>query len=160
MNGVLLLALTLVLLVACGAITEPTTQTLELPAADLVRRNLFKLSNDFAVGEAMAYQYGNVHVDGPTGGMLYRFVTTPAAVVWLEAEWSLDRIAIESTDDLELDFLPQTPQWWIPTRTAVDAYYFGAEEFPPRGRRTLTMIFDEETGVLYVVEHYDNMVGI
>ena len=160
MNRFPLLVMALVLLVACGAMTETTTQTLELPAADLVRRNLFKLSNDFAVEEAMAYQYGSVHVDGPTGGMLYRFVTTPAAVEWLATEWSLERTAIETADDLPLDFLPQTPQWWLPTRTPVDAYYFSAEEFAPRGRRTLTVVFDRDLETLYVVEHYDRMVGI
>ena len=145
---------------SCGLANQHANEGLGLPNEDLIRRNLFIGQDEFQIGEPLAYQYGNLHVDGPTGGMLYRFVATPEAFEWLVTEWSLDRIAIESSDDLPFDFLPETPEWWTPTRADDDAYYFSVEEFDFRGRRTLTIVYDRDPGVLYVVEHYDDMVGI
>jgi hypothetical protein len=52
-------------------------------AGDLVTRNLLLGKDPYPVEAPRAFEYGTVHIDGPSGGLLYRFNSEPELLPWL-----------------------------------------------------------------------------
>ena len=129
-------------------------------AGDLIRRNILLGDDRFPIEDPLAFRYGNVHVDGANGGMLYRFGSTSDAVDWIVRQLRLKEVEITTSDQLPLDFLAGTPRWWNPWQGDPPSYYFLAEEFPTGGERQLIVVFDAGESVIYVVEHFSDMPGI
>ncbi len=102
---------TLGLLALLLAASACDAQSESLPPADeLVRRNVFRGATEFAIVDARAFQYGSVHVDGPEGGMLFRFETDARGLDWLVRAWALDSIRGDSAPALPP--IDDAPRWW------------------------------------------------
>ncbi len=159
-SALLLWILTMWLVAACRAVGVQGEEISGPRASELVRRNLFAGQEHFPIEAARAYQYGSVHVDGPDGGMLYRFGSNGEALDWLVAQHRLLETPITSPSQLPLGFLDQQPRWWDPWQANPGAYYMIAEELDTGGERQLIVVFDAAARVLFVVEHYLNMPGV
>lgn len=129
-------------------------------AESLIRRNLLLEKSPFPIDTPLAFQYGNVHVDGPSGGILYRFEGSPELMIWFAEQHDLTEFSIDSADQLPLDFLTEVPRWWDPWEKNPSAYYRFVEDLTLGGERILIVVFDSSTGVFYFVEHFSNVPGI
>ena len=105
---VLLICLTISILIAsCGAVSTDGTDFSSTQANDLIRRNLLLGDDLYQINDPRAFQYGNLHVDGPSGGILYSFSSEPDILKWLIEHLGLQKIVINSADELPLDFLAE-----------------------------------------------------
>lgn len=101
-------------LLVLGSVGACARDPIDARADLLVRRNLFDGSSVFSIRNARAHQYGSLEVDGPEGGMMYRFDTDSSAVDWLIERWSLERIAPGSSAPVIPAEVPPGPSWWLP----------------------------------------------
>jgi len=92
--------------------------------------------------------------------MLYRFVTSGEAIEWIAAQLGLEKMKIESPDQLPLEFLKDRPSWWQPERRKPKKYFYSVEKFKSGGLRQVVLVFDAASGFTYIVEHYSDMPGI
>ena len=130
------------------------------PAGDLIARNLLLGEDPYPVEAPRAFQYGTVHLDGPSGGLLYRFRSQPELLPWLVEQHGLQETLIDTADQLPLDFIVDRPGWWDPWMADPAAYYIFIEEFDSGGSRTLILVFDSAADVFYTVEHYADLPGV
>ena len=129
-------------------------------ARDLIRRNILGGDYRFSIEDPRAYQYGSVHVDGPNGGMLYRFKSDPDTLKWIIKLKRLQENVIGSSTELRIDFLGETPKWWKPWEVDPSAVYYITENIPTGGKRRFIVIYDGLSSVIYIVEHYSEMRGV
>lgn len=121
-----------------------------------MRRNVFRGEARFPIGDARAFQYGTIHVDGPEGGMLYRFATTAEAVDWLVTAWGLETLPQDGTP---APAAPEgAPGWWRsatewPVIMRADSTYGGGAV------RTVFLFRDPAESVVYWREHYRDSRG-
>jgi hypothetical protein len=144
----------------CGAIPARGHEFNQSQAGDLIKRNLLLGEDQFLVEDPRAFQYGNVHLDGPSGGLLYRFSSHPDLLPWLFEQHDLQKIMIDTAGQLPLDFLEDRPRWWDPWKANPSAFYIFVEEFESGGERVLILVFDSSASVIYAVEHFADMPGI
>ena len=148
------------LLAGCGTVSTGGNEFSRTQAGDLIRRNLLLGEDRYLVDHPRAFQYGNVHLDGPSGGLLYQFSSHPDLLKWFIRQHGLQKIMINRVDQLPLDFIDDRPQWWDPWKANPSAYYIFVEEFATGGERKLILVFDSAAGIIYVVEHFSDMPGI
>lgn len=148
------------LIASCGVVPAVSTEFSSTQAGDLIRRNLLTEDGLYQIDDPRAFQYGNLHVDGPSGGMLYRFSSNPDILKWLIEHFGLQKNMIDSADELPLDFLADRPRWWDPWKANPSAYYVFVEEFETGGERWLIVVYDSSTSVIYIVDHFEDMPGI
>ena len=129
-------------------------------ARELIQRNIFFGENIFPIEGPKAYQYGNVHVDGPSGGMLYRFSSTLDALKWIVEQHNLQKFSISNDEQLPMQMLEETPNWWNIEEIGTTESYAYFEELPTGGKRQLLVLFDPATNIIYVVEHFSAMPGV
>ena len=134
--------------VACGA-PDDVAQRAEL----LVRRNLFDGRSSFAIEQARAFQYGDLHVDGLEGGMMYRFRTTQPALEWLIGRWSLREHRLAALARILPATVPEGPSWWRPDEVHRGAIYVATLRLNDGSERILVLVHDREAGDLFVVGH-------
>ncbi|TFH36222.1 MAG: hypothetical protein E4G99_05440 [Anaerolineales bacterium] len=156
----LLWLITSILIASCGAVPADGTEFGSTQAGDLIRRNLLLGEGQYRVDDPLAFQYGNLHVDGPSGGILYRFSSNPDLLKWLIEHHGLHKNMIDSADQLPLDFLADRPRWWDPWKANPSAYYILVEEFGTGGERRFILVYDSATSVIYIVDHFADMPGI
>jgi hypothetical protein len=141
------LLLALLAAAACGA------QSGSLPPADdLVRRNVFRGATEFAIADARAVQYGTVHLDGPEGGMLYRFETDARGLEWLVREWSLRPIRPDSGPSLPP--VDDAPSWWLSAERRSGTQLGADSTDTSGGVRSVLLLRDPAASVVYWREHY------
>jgi hypothetical protein len=141
------LLLTLLAATACGAQNGSL-----LPADMLVRRNVFRGATEFPIAEARAFQYGTVHVDGPEGGMLYRFETDAQGLDWLVREWSLHPIQPDTGPSLPP--VDEAPGWWRSAGRASGTPLGADSTDASGGVRSVLLVRDPAASVAYWREHY------
>jgi hypothetical protein len=129
-------------------------------AREIIQRNIFLGESLFPIDDPRVYQYGNVHVDGPSGGMLYRFQSSHEAYAWIVEKHEMQLFILDEGEHLPLQFLEDTPWWWEPEKSDPAEYYVFQEEFSTGGRRRLLVVFDTNTLDIYIVEHFSDMPGI
>lgn len=151
---------TSLLIASCGAVPSEGTEFSSIQAGILIRRNLLLGDDQYNLHDPRAFQYGNLHVDGPSGGMLYRFSSNPDLLKWLVEHLGLQQIVITSADELPLDFISDRPRWWDPWKANPSAYYVSVEKFDTGGERRLILVYDSFESVIYVIDHFENMSGI
>ena len=144
----------------CGVVPSGSHEFNGPQAGDLIRRNLLLGEEQFSIENPLAYQYGNVHLDGPSGGLLYRFSSSAEFLPWLIERHGLQEFMIDAADELPLDFIEERPPWWDPWNANPSAYFHLVEALATGGERWLIIIFDRAANVLYAVEHYADMPGI
>ena len=147
-------------ILGCGLIGNRAGEVSGAEAQDLIRRNIMLGEDQYPIEDPLSYQYGSVHVDGPSGGMLYRFRSTLEALEWIVEQHQLQRITIATLDELPLEFLEDTPRWWDSIQADPNAYYVFTEEFTRGGERQFIVVFNASTSEIYSVEHFSNMPGI
>ena len=152
--------ITCLFIASCGAVPTVGTEFSSTQAGDLIRRNLFLGDELYQIDDPHVYQYGNLHVDGPRGGMLYRFNSNPDTLKWLIENFGLQKNILDSADELPLEFLADRPRWWDPWKANPSAYYVFVEEFETGGERRFIMVYDSSASVIYVVDHSEDMPGI
>ncbi len=148
------------LIAGCGVVHDRRDDISSARARELILRNIFLGEDRYPIEDPRAYQYGNVHVDGPSGGMLYQFGSNPGAFEWIVERHRLQATKIETADQLPLEFLNDRPRWWDPWKADPSAFYFFSEEFATGGVRQFILVFDSSEGAIYVVEHFSDMPGI
>lgn len=126
----------------------------------LIRRNLFLNQAQFQIKKPYAYQYGTLHVDGPDGGMLYRFNITSEAFDWLVTKWHLEQREVSSADQIPMPPLEKVPEWWQIKNISVFHYFYRSEKFTLNGERQLFFIYDSDSQTAYVVDDYRGMSGV
>jgi hypothetical protein len=144
----------------CGAGPAAGQEFNRSRADDLISRNLLLGEDQYLVDDSRAFQYGSVHLDGPNGGLLYRFSSQPELLPWLIEQHGLQEVAMDTADQLPLDFIVDQPRWWDPWQANPAAYYIFVEAFAAGGSRTLILVFDSSKDVFYVVEHFADMPGV
>jgi hypothetical protein len=127
---------------------------------ELIRRNLFLNQIQFQIKKPYIYQYGSLHVDGPEGGMLYRFNITTEAFNWLVTQWNLEKREASSMDQIPLPALEKVPKWWQINQLSVFHYFYRFEKFTHNGERQLIFIYDSDSQTAYVVDDYRGMSGV
>ena len=145
---------------ACGAGVDRNREFTGDKARDLIRRNVLGGDNRFPIEKPYTYQYGSIHVDGPSGGMLYRFESSFEALNLIIDKHSLQQRTIDSLDQLPLDFLDDKPSWWTPPNGERSGFYYTVGEYLPSGERQFIAVFDGSAGIIYAVEHVANSRGI
>ena len=148
------------LITGCVVLGDRGDEITSTRARDLIHRNVLLGDDQYPIDDPRAYQYGNVHVDGASGGMLYRFASNSDALEWIVESHRLQETTIETGDQLPIDFLDDRPRWWDPWKANPSAFYIFAEEFATGGKRQFILVFDSSAGVIYAVEHYSDMPGI
>ena len=159
LKSVLILFCFTLLPIGCGLHFGQSGDMDESLARDLIRRNIFLEDDRFPISDPKVYQYGNIHVDGPNGGMLYRFRSTPEALVWIVEQHNMQQVAINEGDQLPLQFLDNVPEWWKPNKINSTVYYIFQEEFSTGGKRQFIVLFNVPTNEIYAVEHFSDMPG-
>lgn len=129
-------------------------------ATELIRRNVLEGEDRFQIQDPQAYQYGSVHVDGPNGGMLYRFKSDSDTLNWIITRKKLQPTAIGSSKELAIDFLDEIPKWWNPWRVNPSVFYSTTERIATGGERRFIVVFDSSESLIYVVEHYSQLRGV
>jgi hypothetical protein len=144
---------TVATLVALLAASACEAQSGSLPPADeLVRRNVFRGATEFPIAGARAFQYGSLHVDGPEGGMLYRFETDAIGMDWLVREWSLHPVRPDSAPALPP--VDDAPGWWRSGERASGTPLVADSTDTWGGVRTVVLLRDPAASVVYWREHY------
>lgn len=136
-----------------GAIGCGATDGVDERAGRLIRRGLFDGDSAFAIDGARAFQYGDLHVDGLEGGMMYRFRTTEPALEWLIARWSLRHRALEELERLIPPAVPPGPSWWRPDAVRRGAVYVAPVDSSEGFERTLLFVHDRDERALFVLDH-------
>lgn len=128
-------------------------------ARDMIHKYIFLNEDRFPVNEPKAYQYGSVHVDGTTGGILYRFGSNPEALKWII---NRHRLQESLTDTMELwppDRIDALPSWWQSPSENLSTCFVKHQEFDSGGKMLFIIMFSPEE-VFYVVEHYSGIPSI
>ena len=148
------------LIASCAFAADQTDDISSDEARNLIQRNVMLSSDRFPIDNPQAYQYGTVHIDGPSGGMLYRFGSNSEALQWIVEQHQMKQIAVTMSSPLPLQFLNDRPQWWEPDKLKPDVYYVLSEKLPMGGERQFIVVYDTSTSEIYAVEHYSNMVSV
>ncbi len=157
------LSITIIVLIFSAASIWPANSVANTDRAEyLIRRNLFNEDQELDITEAHFYQYGSAHVDGPSGGAMYRFRTTQRAVDWLVINFSLKEHNLISTDELysnlSFDSGEKKPSWWEPEKVEAEKYYKLKQKLPHD--ELIILLYDKESGVIYFVKDYSGLRGV
>jgi len=128
-------------------------------ARNMIHKNIFLNQDRFPVKDPKAYQYGTIHVDGPTGGILYRFGSNPEALKWITTHHRLQEISIDSMDLWPPDHIDAVPTWWQSPSENVSTCFVKHGKFDTGGEGIFILIFSP-SNIFYVVEHFSNMPGV
>ena len=148
------------IMVAINAACVHSSEIESSRARDLIRRNILGGEDRFAIEDPHVYQYGSVHVDGPSGGMLYRFQSNSDTLSRIIKLKRLEKTTIDSTAELLVEFLEETPGWWKPFEVDTSAVYSVIENIATGGKRRLIVIYEQESRMMYVIDHYSDMRGV
>lgn len=144
----------------CGTGVDRNRESTGDKARDIIRRNVLGGDNRFPIEKPYTYQYGSIHVDGPSGGMLYRFESSFEALTLIIDRHNLKQRTVDSPDQLPSDFLDDKPSWWISPSVGLSGFYHSVGAYPPNGERQFIAVFDSSAGVIYAVEHFASTRGI
>lgn len=157
---ILSVVLCFIVVIASDVASDQSNKVKSGRARDLIRRNIFKGSKEFPVGDQYVHQYGSVHLDGPNGGMLYRFRSNAEALNWIIGRMRLQKNTIKPGGDLPIDFLDETPKWWNPWGQEPTEFYSMSEDISTGGKRTVILIYNRQADVIYIADHYTEMRGV
>lgn len=157
---VLSVVLCCIVVIASGVASDQSTKVKSGRARDLIRRNIFKGSNEFPIDDQYVHQYGSVHLDGPSGGMLYRFRSNTDALTWIIGRMRLQKNIIKPGGDPPIDFLDETPKWWNPWGQEPTVFYSTSEDITAGGKRTVILIYNRQENAIYMADHYTEMRGV
>ena len=129
-------------------------------ALTLIERNIFQGNKSFPIKKAYYHQYGSIHVDGPSGGALYRFVTNSEAVDWVINEWTLKAVNLASRREFFNINSEALPKWWELDQVNVEVYYKSTKLYQNGGIETKKLLYEKESATAYIVESYENWPGI
>lgn len=161
MSRTLLIVLCLYPLISgCGQTRSGADEITGARAEELVRRNLLDGQDRYPVEAPRAYQYGSIHIDGPDGGMLYRFGSGDETLAWMVAHHHMAEVSIGSSDPIPLDFPDDSPAWWDPWQSNPQAYFISIEQLERGGSKTILMVNDDRIGTIYVAVHFSGLPGI
>ncbi len=129
-------------------------------ALTLIERNIFQGNKSFPIKKPYFHQYGSIHVDGPSGGTLYRFVTNSEAVYWLINKWALKVVNLESRKKFFNINSEALPKWWKLDQVSVDVYYKSTKQYQNGGIETKRLLYEKESATVFIIESYENWPGI
>ncbi len=129
-------------------------------ALTLIERNIFLGNKSFPIKKPYFHQYGSIHVDGPSGGALYRFVTNSEAVDWVINKWTLKVVNLASRRKFFNINSEALPKWWKSDQVSVDVYYQSTKQNQNGGIETKKLLYEKESSTVYIVESYENWLGI
>ena len=128
-------------------------------ARDLIFNNIFLNKDRFPINDPKAYQYGTVHVDGPDGGVIYRFRSNPKALKWIINYHRLRETRIDSIESWPPDHIGTSPSWWQPLRDHLSTCFVRHEKLETGGEKLIILIYSPED-MFYVVEHFSGIPGV
>ena len=126
----------------------------------LIERNIFQGNKSFPIKKPYFHQYGSIHVDGPSGGALYRFVTNSEAVDWVINRWALKAVNLETRREFFNINSEALPKWWNLDQVSVEVYYKLKKQYQNGGTETKKLLYEKESATVYIVESYENWPGI
>jgi len=157
---VLSVVLCFIIVIASDAVSDHSNKVKSGRARDLIRRNIFNGSEEFPIADHHVHQYGSLHLDGPSGGMLYRFRSNADALTWIIGQMQLQKKTINPGGDLPIDFLDKTPKWWNPWEQEPMVFYSASEDITAGGKRTVILIYNRQEDAIYIADHYTEMRGV
>ncbi len=114
----------------------------------------------FHIKKPYFHQYGSIHVDGPSGGALYRFVTNSEAVDWVINKLALKVVNLAPMRTFFYVNSKTLPKWWKLDQVYVEVYYKSTKQYQNGGIETIKLLYEKESATVYIVESYENWRGI
>ena len=157
---VLSVVLCFIFFIASDVVSDQSNTVKNDRAQDLIQRNIFNGSKEFPIDDQYVHQYGSVHLDGPSGGMLYRFRSNADALAWIIDRMLLQKNTVKPGENLPVDFLKETPHWWNPWGQESMVFYSASEDIIAGGKRTVILIYNRQEDAIYIADHYTEMRGV